>query len=204
MGRLPFEGTLNEGLLSFLLRMREACFAASGLTVGPVTLDVDPGERATRVCSSVREAHVVALMAAGIVKAGSGCVLIDQFDPRVQPAHCKRVAAFVPHDPLPLAAAEFDRYIVYRAALWNVDPPRALAHAKLLMERLDGVHEAFAVPLAGALVCNPKIVVLDRPQPVYAARIVAAAGPRAIFSTHLHSQEAAAFVNAAAAALTPV
>lgn len=179
--------------------MREACFTASGSPVGPVTLDVDPGERATRVCASAREANVVALLASGIVKAGRGCVLVDQFDPRVQPAHCKRVAAFVPHDPLPLAAAEFDRYVTYRAALWNLDPRRTLAHAKLIMERLDGVHEAFAAPLAGALVCNPKILILDRPEPVYAARIAFAAGPRAIFSTHLNSSDAAAFVDAIAA-----
>ncbi len=178
--------------------MREACFAASGAAVGPVTLDVDPGERAVRVCASAREANVVALLAAGIVKAGSGCVLLDQYDPRVQPAHCKRIAAFVPHDPLPLTGIEFDRYVAYRAALWNLDPRRALAHAKLLMERLDGVHEAFAIPLAGALICNPKILILDRPQPVYAARIVVAAGPRAIFSTHLNPADAAAFANAPA------
>jgi ABC-type taurine transport system ATPase subunit len=198
IGRLPFEGTLNEGLLSFLLRMREACFAARGAPVGPVTLDVDPGERAALVCASVREANVVALLAAGIVKAGSGCVLLDQYDPRVQPAHCKRVAAFVPHDPLPLAGLEFERYVAYRAALWGLDPRRALAHAKLLMERLEGVHEAFAVPLAGALVCNPKILILDRPQPVHAACIVAAAGPRAIFSTHLNAADAGAFQRLAA------
>lgn len=176
--------------------MREACFAASGAAVGPVTLDVDPGERAVLVCASGREANVVALLAAGIVKAGSGCVLLDQYDPRVQPAHCKRIAAFVPHDPLPLADLEFDRYVAYRAALWNLDPRRAVAHAKLLMERLDGVHEAFAIPLAGALVCNPKILVLDRPQPVHAGRIVAAAGPRAVFSTHLNAADAEAFAHA--------
>lgn len=177
--------------------MREACFAASGAAVGPVTLDVDPGERAAYVCTSPREANVVALLAAGIVKAGSGCVLLDQYDPHVQQAHCKRVAAFVPHDALPLAGLEFDRYIAYRAALWNLDPRRSVAHAKLLMARLGDVHEAFAIPLAGALVCNPKILVLDRPQPVYAARIVGAAGPRAIFSTHVSPVDAAAFAAAA-------
>lgn len=184
--------------MSFLLRMREASFAASGEAVGPVTLDVDPGEWAVRVCTSRREANVVALLASGIVKAGSGCVLLDQFDPRVQPAHCKRVAAFVSHDPLLLAGLEFDRYVGYRAALWNLDPARALAHARLLMERLAGVHEAFAIPLAAALVCNPKILVLDRPHPAHAAAIAAAAGPRAVFSTHLTAADACSFARGGA------
>lgn len=184
--------------LSFLLRMREACFDASGTPVGPVTLAVAPGERTAHAGGSSREAHVVALLAAGIVKAGSGCVLLDEYDPRVQSAHCKRIAAFVPHDPLPLAGIEFDRYISYRAALWNVDRMRAIVHARLLMDRLDGMHEAFAVPLVGALVGDPKLLVLDRPQAVYATHVIAAAGPRAVLSTHAGAAAAAAFVHAAA------
>lgn len=183
--------------MSFLVRMRQACFVASGEAVGPVTLDVAAGERVVWVGASAREANVVALLAAGIVKAGSGCVLVDQYDPRVQPAHCKRIAAFVPHDPLPLADLEFERYVAYRAALWNVDQMRALAHAKLLMERLDGMHEAFAIPLVGALVGNPKILVVDRPQAAYVSQVVAAAGARAILSTHSNGDVAEAFRRAA-------
>jgi hypothetical protein len=167
--------------------MREASFGASNSPVGPVTLDLRAGESAARVFASPRDANVVALLAAGIVKATIGCVLIDQYDPRVQSAHCKRVAAFVPHAPLSLGDAEFARYIAYRAALWDVEPRRALAHAKLLMERLDGMHEAFAYPLVGALVSNPKLLVLDRPQPAYASYIMAVAGARAIFSTHVQA-----------------
>lgn len=187
--------------MSVLLRMRDACFDAVGPAVGPVTLDVAAGERAVRVCATAREATIVALLAAGIVKTGSGVVLVDQYDPRVQPAHCKRIVAFVPHDPLPLAGMEFERYVRYRAALWNIDPMRALAHAKLLLERLEGMHEAFAVPLAGALVGNPRILVLDRPQPAYAAQIVAAAGPRALLSTHLSLAAAQTFTGATQEAL---
>jgi len=173
--------------------MRDAVFHASGAPVGPVTLDVYPGERVAAVFSSAREAGAAALMAAGIVKAGSGSVSIAEFDPRVQSAHCKRIAAFVPHAPLLVEESEFGWYIAYRAALWNVDPERAVAHARLVMERLEGVHEAFAYPIAGALIASPKILVLDRPQPEYAQRIIDAAGPRAIFSTHLRESEARAF-----------
>ncbi len=56
-----------------------------------------------------------------------------------------------------------------------------------------GVHEAFAYPLIGALIAAPKLVVLDRPQPVYAAQILAAAAGCALFSTHADAGSAAAF-----------
>lgn len=182
--------------------MREAAFSARGAAAGPIALGVGPGERVARVFSSAREAEIVALMAAGIVKATTGSVLIDQFDPRVQPAHCKRVVAFVPHAPLPLDDdGEFERYVAYRAALWNVDATRAVAHAKLVLERLSGVHEAFAYPLAAALAGSPKLVVLDRPQTAYCAQILAAIGPRAAFSTHLDASAAAAFAPSGAAAV---
>ena len=36
------------------------------------------------------------MLAAGIVKASSGCVLIGDYDPRVQSVACKRIAGFVP------------------------------------------------------------------------------------------------------------
>lgn len=181
--------------MPFLLRMREASFGLGGAAVGPLTLDVLPGERAVRVFGDAREAKIAALLAAGIVKASAGSVLIDQFDPRVQSAHCKRIAAFVPNAPLPFAEpSEFERYVGYRAALWGIDAIRAVTHAKILVERLAGVHEAFVYPLAAALVAGPKLIVLDRPQPAYAAQIVAAIGPRAIFSTHLSESAARAFM----------
>jgi hypothetical protein len=184
--------------------MRDARFLARGAPVGPVTLDVSPGERAARVFEDPRDASIVAMLAAGIVKANAGSVSIDEFDPRVQPVHCKRAVAFVPHDPLPLDVPGFESYIRYRADLWGIDPARAWAHAKLLLERLDGVHEAFAYPLAGALIVAPKLLVLDRPQPAYAERILAAAGPRAVFSTHTSDAAAQRFQTRARSTLLGV
>jgi ABC-type taurine transport system ATPase subunit len=181
--------------------MRDARFLARGNPVGPVSLDVLAGQRVTRVFEDPRDASIVAMLAAGIVKASTGSVIIDEYDPRVQPVHCKRVVAFVPHDPLPLDVPGLESYIRYRAALWGIDGAAAWSHAKLLLERLDGIHEAFAYPLAGALIAAPKLLVLDRPQPAYAERILVAAGPRAIFSTHTSDASAQRFHARARAAL---
>jgi ABC-type taurine transport system ATPase subunit len=179
--------------------MRDATFGEGGDAIGPHSIDVHSGERVSLVCASTRDAAVTAKLAAGLVKASAGSVSIGEFDPRVQPVHCKRIAAYVPYAAMPLPM-DFEAYIAYRAALWDVDRSRAIAHAKLVLERLEDVHEAFAFPLAGALITPATLVVLERPQPVYAAQILAAVGSRALFSTHVESAAAELFSKAAASA----
>jgi hypothetical protein len=176
-----------------LLRMRDATFANSTAHAGPLTLGLEPGGRVALTLSSSQEATIVALMAAGIAKATTGSVLIGDYDPRVQSVHCKRIAGFVPHEPLQLDERDFPRYIAYRAALWNIDATAAQADARRLCERLEGMHEAFSYPLIGALVASPQLIVLDRPQPAYATQILRAVEGRALLSTHAHASNAAAF-----------
>ena len=185
-----------------LLRMRNASFTGGGTSVGPLTLEIWPGERATLTFVSAREAQLTALLAAGIVKASNGSVVIGDYDPRVQSIHCKRIAGFVPHEPLSLSERDFARYISYRAALWNVDPQGAAAHAACLRERLSEMHEALAYPLIGALIAMPELVVLDRPPLVYADQILGAIDARAVFSTHTNAVAARAFERRGALRIT--
>jgi hypothetical protein len=173
--------------------MRDATFARADAAAGPVTLDLCSGEGAALQCASGQEAALIALLACGIVKTSSGCVLIDDYDPHVQSVHCKRVAALVPHEPFPLDDGEFARYVAYRAALWNVEPARARERAAILRGRLAGVHEAFAYPLIGALIAEPKLLVLDRPQMVYARKILDVVEGCALLSTHTDPSAARAF-----------
>jgi ABC-type sulfate/molybdate transport systems ATPase subunit len=173
--------------------MRDASFANATVRAGPVTLDLEAGGRVALTFLSSQEATIVALMAAGIAKATTGSVLIGDYDPRVQSVHCKRIAGFVPHEPLQLDEGDFPRYIAYRAALWNVEATAAQADARLLCERLEGMHEAFAFPLIGALIATPRLIVLDRPQPAYAAQILRAVEGRALLSTHAPPSNTAAF-----------
>lgn len=176
-----------------LLRMRDASFSRGALAAGPITLDLERGERVALRFASPQEASIVALLATGIVKASNGCVLIGDYDPRVQSVACKRIAALVPHEPFALDDDEFARYVEYRAALWNLEPQRALTHAALLRKRLAGMHEALAYPLIGALLGMPQLVVLDRPEPAYAAQILAAVGRRSLLSVHTEAAAARAF-----------
>lgn len=164
--------------------MREAGFTNARVSVGPMTLDLEPGQSKALRCATPREATVVALMAAGVAKASTGSVLIGDFDPRVQSVHCKRIAGFVPHAPLSIDETEFPRYIAYRAALWNVEADLAAARAREILRQLDGMHEALAYPLIGALIALPQLLVMDRPPPVYARQIFAVTGNAALLTTH--------------------
>ena len=86
----------------------------------------------------------------------------------------------MPHDPLPLSQIDAARYIAYRAALWDVDPARARKRAQELGEQLDGLHEAFAYPIVGALLPAPQLLVLDRPPSAFVPQILRAAGDCAV------------------------
>ena len=177
-----------------ILSMRSASYVRGSETiVAPVNLSLEPGGREAHLCDTPRQAQTLAMMGCALARATAGSVSIGEYDPRVQPVHCKRIAAYVPHDPLPLHRWDFDRYIGYRAALWNIDANGARTQAADLLERLSGLHEAFAYPLIGALIGGPQLLVLDRPQASSANAILATATDLAIFSTHVNDDDAARF-----------
>lgn len=174
--------------------MRDATFRrGSFVLVPPFTVDVTEGQRVARSFCTGREAAIVALMAAGIAKATSGRVFVGEFDPRIQPVQVRRLVGYVPYEAVPHEFTSFEQYIEYRAMLWNLPREETVAAALALRERVEGVHEAFAYPLIGALVSRPSLLVLDRPQAAYAAQIGDVRGNAAIFSTHLSEREAQRF-----------
>jgi ABC-type taurine transport system ATPase subunit len=177
-----------------MLELREASFARAGRTiVAPLSLALGEGERLAYSCADETCASILALMAAGLVKPTSGRVFIAAFDPRIQPVQAKRIAGFVPHEALQHEFPSFTRYIEFRAALWGLPRAQAVVRANALLAHLDGVHEAFAYPLVGALLAQPRLLVLDRPQTAYAQQILDAAGECAIFSTHTSPRDAQRF-----------
>jgi ABC-type Na+ transport system ATPase subunit NatA len=174
--------------------MRDAAFARGGSTIAPpLTLTLGEGERIAYACSKDVEAQIVALMAAGLARPTGGSVFIAAFDPRIQPVQVKRITGYVPHEAMPHDFPSFTRYVEFRAALWGLPRAQSVVRARALLAQLDGVHEAFAYPLAGALIAQPRLLVLDRPQAVYARQILEAAGACAIFSTHTSERDARAF-----------
>lgn len=173
--------------------MHEAAWREGARTAGPFTLSLDECERRVELLPGATEAWALAALAGGIVQAASGTVYVGAFDARVQPVHAKRLAGYVPHDALPSSFASFERYIEFRADLWGIPHTQAIVRARAVLERLRGMHEAFAFPLAGALCAQPKLLVVDRPEPARAPLLVAAAAGCALLTTHCTAEDARAF-----------
>ncbi len=179
--------------------MRGATFRRGGEElVTAQNVELDEGDRLAHACSGNRAAAIIAMMAAGLVRASGGAVYIGAFDPRIQPVHVKRLAGYVPHETLPNEFPSFEQYIEYRAALWQLPQAESVVRARHILAGLDGIHESFAYPLAGALIAQPRLLVLDRPQAVYGPQITGVSKTCAIFSTHGSEAEAARFQDACA------
>ncbi len=177
--------------------MRDAEYTFRGKRIaGPVTLALAERSQLAYACRDPRAASVVAMMAAGLVRATAGTVFVGAFDPRIQPVQVKSITGFVAHEAHAHDFSSFAKYVEYRAALWGLPRAQAIVRGRSLLAMLEGVHEQFAYPLAGALLAAPQLLVLDRPQAVYARQILSAAGDCAIFTTHVSSQDAERFESA--------
>lgn len=181
-----------------LLEMRDARYARGAESIGPQNVQLEEGGRLAYACEGPRAAGIVAMLAAGLLRVSNGSVFVGAFDPRIQPVHVKRLTGYVPYEALPYGFSSFDRYIEYRAALRGLAAAESVVRGRRILERLEGVHESLAFPLAGAMIAQPSLLVLDRPQAVYAQQIVDAAGTCAIFSTHASQSDADRFAAACA------
>ena len=177
-----------------LIEMRGATYARGGkLLAGPADVTLDEGRRLAFVCGNDLAARAIAMMASGQLAPSGGTVFVAAFDPRIQPVQVKRIAAYVAHEAPPMEFSSFTRYMEYRAALWGLPRAQTVVRARSLLAKLEGVHEQFAYPLAGALAASPRLLVLDRPLAAYGAQIVSVAGSCAVFSTHATERDAERF-----------
>jgi ABC-2 type transport system ATP-binding protein len=114
-------------------------------------------------------------MVAGLLQPDSGEISVFGVNARTDPVAAKQIVAWVSDEPMIYDKLTPYEYLEFVAGLWNIDAPVAKAHADELIGWLGlGPHahercESFSrgmrqkVALAGALVHDPRLIILDEP-----------------------------------------
>ena len=114
-------------------------------------------------------------MVAGLLRPDAGAISIFGVDALKHPVEAKRVTAWVSDEPMIYDKLTPFEYLEFVAGLWSIEAKAAEARAVAILERLglkDHMHErceGFSkgmrqkVALAGALVHDPRLIILDEP-----------------------------------------
>jgi ABC-2 type transport system ATP-binding protein len=143
--------------------------------VGDLNLTVRAGEFYALLGPNGAGKTTTLRMVAGLLPPDQGEIEIFGIDARRRPLEAKRIVAWLPDEPMLYDKLDPLEYLEFVAGLWGVEPKRAQAHARELLEtlglwehrleRCEGFSRGMKqkVALAGALVHEPKLLMLDEP-----------------------------------------
>jgi ABC-2 type transport system ATP-binding protein len=114
-------------------------------------------------------------MIAGLLRPDAGTVSVGGIDALADPVAAKRIVAWISDEPMIYDKLTPREYLEFVAGLWSVEPALAAARASELLdwlglaphadERCEGFSKGMRqkVALAGALVHEPRVIILDEP-----------------------------------------
>jgi ABC-2 type transport system ATP-binding protein len=158
------------------LSIRGLCKGFDGKpAVEQLDLTIQPGEFYALLGPNGAGKTTTIRMAAGLILPDSGSIEIYGVDALHDPIAAKRITAWLPDEPALYDKLDPLEYLEFVAGLWGVEPAVAMSRARELMEVLDlWPHrhtrcEGFSrgmkqkVALAGALIHDPMLLLLDEP-----------------------------------------
>lgn len=143
--------------------------------VNNLTLEIKAGEFYALLGPNGAGKTTTLKMVAGLLLPDHGNIEIFGHNTKTDPLGAKKLTAWVPDEPLIYDRLTPLEYLEFVAGLWEVEPNKARKGAQEILSILglaDHIHErceGFSkgmrqkVALAGALIHEPKLIILDEP-----------------------------------------
>jgi ABC-2 type transport system ATP-binding protein len=158
------------------LQLHSICKSFDGkAAVNNLSLTIKPGEFYALLGPNGAGKTTTLRMIAGLLSPDSGDISIFGVDARKDPIGAKRITAWLPDEPMLYDKLDPMEYLEFVAGLWDVQPDMAQARARELLHVLElwphrhSRCESFSrgmkqkVCLAGALIHDPMLLLLDEP-----------------------------------------
>jgi len=164
---------MNDAPLALAVRDLRKSFGRPA--VDGIDLSIRPGEFYGLLGPNGAGKTTTLRMVAGLLKPDVGRIEVFGVDVQREPIAAKRLIAWLPDEPLLYNKLTVAEYLEFIAGLWGMEPARAERNARELLKRLelwahrDERCEGFSrgmkqkAVLAGALIHEPKLLILDEP-----------------------------------------
>ena len=145
------------------------------LAVDALDLTVHGGEFYALVGPNGAGKTTTLRMVVGLLRPDAGSICVDGIDALADPVTAKQITAWLSDEPMIYEKLTPYEYLEFVAGLWRIESATAEARARELIgwlglephahERCEGFSKGMRqkVALAGALVHDPKLIILDEP-----------------------------------------
>jgi ABC-2 type transport system ATP-binding protein len=201
----PLAAPPGEALPALELRGLHKVFGRPA--VDRLDLVVRPGELYALLGPNGAGKTTTLRMVAGLLKPDAGDIRVFGIDARAEPHAAKQLIAWLPDEPMLYDKLTPLEYLEFVAGLWGIEAEIAMTRAEQLLgwlglwphrdERCEGFSRGMRqkAALAGALIHDPKLLILDEPLTGLDAAVArqvkdllrerVAAGATVILTTHI-------------------